>query len=292
MTRSACTPVLAASAALLLSACGSTEPGEIPQPPQDGNVLDAADVLSEAQEQELERAIQDGNDRSDEVRVAVLTEDEDAGGIEDRARDVATSWGVGEDGEDNGVLVLLRPEDQEVRVEVADGAQDVLPEDATDAIVDDVMVPSFEQEHWADGLVDGTESLYATAEGEEDPTAGGVPGWAVAAGIGGAAAVGAGLLGWGLHTHRRRQRIARENLAQAEREDPQLELTEDQRQDYLRWATSRRQGDILPVAAWLPLYLAAPSSYGAAPTGGDQIGGGTSFGGGGGFTGGGSTGSW
>lgn len=291
MTSTIRTAVLTVGAAALLTSCAS-EPAAIPEPPRDGNVLDAADVLTDAQEAELERVIREGDEDSAAVRVAVLTEDGAAGDIEDRARDIATDWGVGQEGEDDGVLVLLHPENQEVRLEVADGAQEVLPEEATDAIVEERMVPRFEQQQWAEGLTDGTRSLYATANGEEDPTAGGAPGWAVAAGAGGAAVVGAGLAGWGIGTHRRRRRIARENLAQAEREDPQLELTEDQREDYLRWAAGRRQDNILPVAAWLPLYLSSPTAYGAAPAGGEHTDGGSSFGGGGGFTGGGSTGSW
>lgn len=283
----------AGAATLVLAGCSSA-PTPVPDPPGDSNVLDAADVLTDTQERELERLIEEGNARTDAARVAVLTESGYSGDIEDRAPEVAGQWGVGDAGADNGVLVLLDPQEQQVRLEVADGAAEAVTDAQAEAIIDDRMVPAFEDQDWAGGLQEGVSGIYRTAEGLEDPTEGGLSGWAIAGIIGGIAALAGLIVGWLCAVARRRRRAAREALEQARREDPDLELTEEQEQDYLRWAAGRKQSDLLPVTAWMPLYLAHPSSYGAQPTQFDSgsSGGGSSFGGGGGFTGGGATGSW
>lgn len=286
--------VLAGAGAMMLTACSSSEPAPIPDPPADGNVLDDADVLTDAQEQELERIIETGNDSTAAARVAVLIESEVPGDLENRARETATQWGVGEEGADNGILVLLAAQDQEVRIEVADGAGEAVSDDDAEQIIEDRMVPAFEDEDWSTGLDEGVSSLYRTAAGEEDPSAGGIPGWGILGIVGGVLGLAAIFVLWSVAVTRRRKRTAQELLEQAHREDTDLELTDTQREDYVRWASHRRRSELFPVAVWLPLYLAQPTSYGAAPSPSDPTGsaGGSSFGGGGGFSGGGASGSW
>lgn len=288
----------AAAAVLAVTACSSGESAEIPEPV--GDVTDLADVLDEDQEQELAEVIRDGNESTDAARVAVLTEPEVSGDIEDRARDVASQWGVGEAGEDNGILVLLAVEDQEVRMEVADGAREHVTDEAAEAIVDDVMVPAFQDEAYAEGLTEGTRAIYQTASGQRGPAAEAAQDsrntviW-VAVIIGGAAVV-IGLISLILGLVRgRRKRTAQELLMAAYSEDTDLQLTDRQERDYIRWAKGRKVKDISPVAVWLPLYVQAPHSYGAVPPPSPTdagMGSSSSFGGGGGFTGGGATGRW
>lgn len=284
---------LAGTAALLLAGCSGSEPLPVPEPPADGNVLDGAEVLTDAQEQQLERIIETGNDSTDAARVAVLTEPEGRGDLEERAQEVATRWGVGDEGAENGILVLLIPENREVRLEVADGARETVTDDDAEQIIEDRMIPAFEDEDWAAGLNQGVSSLYRTAAGQEDPDAGGLAWWAILSIIGGVLGLAAALIAWSSVVSRRRRRTAQELLEQAHREDGAPELTDAQREHYLRWASGRRSSEILPVAVWLPLYLAQPTGYGATPPsdpGGTA--GGSSFGGGTGFSGGGASGSW
>lgn len=285
---------------MALSGCSSSDP--LPVPPATGNVTDTADVLSDDQEQELERVIEAGNDSTGNARVAVLTEEDAGGDLEDRARAVATAWGVGDKGEDNGVLVLLAVEDREVRIEVADGAREHLDDDDAAAIVEDTMVPEFEDENYGAGLIEGTRMIYETASGQRDPVAESEAGgsnnavmWIVIVMTGLAVVVGVIVVA-SVVVDRRRKRTAQQFLEQARREDPDLQLTEQQEEDYVRWARGQRMANISTVALWLPLYAQEPSNYGAAPppssSGDPGAGGGSSFGGGGGFSGGGAGGSW
>ncbi|MUN63181.1 TPM domain-containing protein [Kocuria sediminis] len=276
----------------VLTACSAPAPG-VPAPPVDSAVLDAADVLTDAQEREIDALIEERNTATDAARVAVLTVEETDGSIEDRAREIATAWEVGDAGADNGVLVLAATGDRELRIESADGVREQFTDDEAERVVEDVLEPAFADERYAEGLAEAVEQIYVYAQGEEPPQE---PfdwvllGWIV----GGAGLVGVLVAWWIAADLRRRRRIADEELRAARQRDPDLRLTEEQQKAYRTYRYHHRTDDaVTNPAVWLPLYLANPGLYSGGSGGGaGGSAGGSSFGGGGGFTGGGASGSY
>ncbi len=114
---------------MTLTACGQGEAAAIPEPPAGGNVLDLADVLTTSEEQDLSSLIDEHNASTDAARVAVLLVENAGGPIEDYSCDVATSWGVGDEGADNGVLVVADTTERELRIETADGVREQFSDD-------------------------------------------------------------------------------------------------------------------------------------------------------------------
>nr|WP_276607385.1 TPM domain-containing protein [Kocuria sediminis] len=255
--------------------------------------MDAADVLTDAQEREIDALIEERNTATDAARVAVLTVEETDGSIEDRAREIATAWEVGDAGADNGVLVLAATGDRELRIESADGVREQFTDDEAERVVEDVLEPAFADERYAEGLAEAVEQIYVYAQGEEPPQE---PfdwvllGWIV----GGAGLVGVLVAWWIAADLRRRRRIADEELRAARQRDPDLRLTEEQQKAYRTYRYHHRTDDaVTNPAVWLPLYLANPGLYSGGSGGGaGGSAGGSSFGGGGGFTGGGASGSY
>lgn len=283
----------AASALLLLAltAC-SGETAVIPDPPTEGNVLDAADVLTPAEEQELDALIEERNSGTDAARVAVLTIEDVGGSIEDFARDVATRWGVGDDGAENGVLVVADLAQRELRIETADGVRETFSDDDAEDVIEDVLTPAFADEQYAEGLTEAVDRIYLYASGQR-PAA--EPfNWGLLAGVvGGVAALVGGAIALVVRDGRRRRRIADDELRAALEADPDLQLTEEQQDDYRRYRYNHRDDDaVSDPALWLPLYVANPALYSGRSTGGSADGttSGSSFNGGGGFTGGGASG--
>ncbi|OLT04772.1 hypothetical protein BJF77_04450 [Kocuria sp. CNJ-770] len=277
----------------VLTACSAPAPG-VPAPPVDSDVLDAAGVLTDAQERELDALIQEHNAATDAARVAVLTVEETGGPIEDRAREIATAWEVGDAGADNGVLVLAATGDRELRIESADGVREQFTDDEAERVVEDVLEPAFADGHYAEGLAEAVEQVYVYARGEEPPQE---PfDWALFGGVaGGFGLVGVLVAWWIAADLRRRRRIADEELRAARQRDPDLPLTEEQQKAYRTYRYHHRKDDaVTNPAVWLPLHLANPGLYsGGSGSGTDGGGaGGSSFGGGGGFTGGGASGSY
>ncbi|THJ68645.1 TPM domain-containing protein [Arthrobacter echini] len=274
---------------LALTGCSDSEPASIPEPPAQGNVLDLAEVLTPAEEQEISSLIDERNASTDAARVAVLLVEDADGSIEDYARDVATSWGVGDDGADNGVLILADTGERELRVETADGVREQFSDGDAEDVVTDVLEPAFADEEYAEGLIEAVDQVYLYAEGGEP-----VPepvDWVLFGSVAGVSTVVVGgIIGWVVAVSRRRRREADEEIRAAEQADPQLRLTEQQRNAYRSYRYGHRGDDaITNPAIWLPLYIANPALYSG---GGGSGASGSSYNGGGGFTGGGASGSY
>ncbi|MCU1633618.1 MAG: hypothetical protein JWM61_2270 [Micrococcaceae bacterium] len=278
-----------ATVVLVLTACGGSGTAATPEPPGQGSLVDAADVLTSGEEQSLNALIVERNSATDAARVAVLTVDGAGGSIEDYARSVATAWGVGDQGADNGVLIVADTGERELRIETADGVRDALSDDDAESIIDDVLEPAFADEEYARGLTDAVEQVYLYAEGGEpvqEPFNIGL----LAAVLAGSVLVIGALTWWIVADSRRRRRAADEELRTAEKAYPDFRLTDEQRDAYRKYRYRKRGDDAVsnPVV-WLPLYAANPALYSGGTTGGSS---GSSINGGGGFSGGGASGSY
>ncbi|MGL5380228.1 TPM domain-containing protein [Clostridium sp.] len=78
--------------------------------------------------------------------------------IEDYANKLFRSWGIGQKGKDNGLLILLALNDRQWRVEVGRGLEGAIPDALSNRIMESIAKPNFKEENYAKGL---TES-YST----------------------------------------------------------------------------------------------------------------------------------
>lgn len=274
---------------LLVTGCGGSRPADVPERPAQGNVLDAAEILTPGEEKDLDALIDRRNSTTGAARVAVLTVDGAGGSIEDYARAVATAWQVGDEGADNGVLLVADTGERELRIETADGVREAFSDDDAEDVVEDVLEPAFADEDYARGLTEAVDQVYLYAEGsepEEEPFD-----WVLFAWVGGGIALLlSAVIGWIVADSRRRRRRADEELRAAEESDPDLRLTEEQRDAYRKYRYSNRGSDAVSnPALWLPLYVANPALYSGGTAGHSS---GSSMNGGGGFSGGGASGSY
>ena len=296
---------------------------DVPPRPSEGAVQDRADLLSTQEEADLNRLIGQKNKDNEYIRAAVLTVDDTQGeSIEDYSRKVATDWGVGDDGRNNGVLVVADMGERELRIEVADGAREVLSDGDAESIMKDELQPGFKDEKYAQAFTNTLTEVYDQANPqaahEREVRSNTIMG--VIFGLLGLGGVVAGLVAW---RHSRRTKQIREQadreIEQFQREHPEENITEGMRRAYYRYrqqnpkapglnATPGKAKDKDGVEreiqyaptfqSWLPLYVMYPSVYSgvshSSTSSGSSYGGGasSSFGGGGGFSGGGASGSF
>lgn len=79
---------------------------------------------------------------------------------EDFAVKLFEKWGIGKEGEDNGLLILLASEDRFIRFEVGYGLEGVLTDAITRRIRDNIMVPFLRNNDWDGGVLAGVEAVY------------------------------------------------------------------------------------------------------------------------------------
>lgn len=79
--------------------------------------------------------------------------------IEEYANGLFNEWGIGKKELDNGVLLLVALEDQELRIEVGYGLESVITDLQAKEIIDKVIVPRFQNNNYESGIYNGVIAL-------------------------------------------------------------------------------------------------------------------------------------
>ena len=141
---------------------------ERPNPPR--LVNDLAGVLSAQEAAELERVLVAYND-STSTQIVVLTiqttEGEDPNMY---AAQVGESWGVGHEGKDNGVVLLVAVEDRTVAIQTGYGWEEFVNAARAKAIIEDRILPEFRKGDYFAGIVYGCASLMKALSGQFEGT--------------------------------------------------------------------------------------------------------------------------
>jgi uncharacterized protein len=132
--------------------------------PDAGYVTDIAGLLTKDQEQQLERWLLQTEKRSG-VEIIVVTIQSMKGypgtpnrSIEEFARALFDTYGIGNMPKNNGVLLLVAVQDRKARIELGAGYGHARDNDA-DRIMARKIVPHFRQGQYAEGLVTGVAAL-------------------------------------------------------------------------------------------------------------------------------------
>ena len=155
-------------AALLL--CPAALHADITVPFLTGRVVDDAHVLSEEARNRI-TALSKAHEAATTNQVVVLTVPTVGNAsIEEYAVKVFESWKLGLKGKDNGVLVVVAPQDRKMRIEVGYGLEGPLPDGAAGEIIRTWMTPAFKAGNYDKGIEDGVAAIIARLEGRGGPT--------------------------------------------------------------------------------------------------------------------------
>ncbi len=130
-----------------------------------GRVVDDAEILSPATRERL-AATSKAHEARTTNQVVVLTVPTLGGeSVEEYANRVFAAWKLGQQGKDNGVLVLIVPNDRKMRIEVGYGLEGTLPDVAAARIIRDRMTPRFKAGDFDGGVAEGVDAIVAQLEG-------------------------------------------------------------------------------------------------------------------------------
>jgi uncharacterized protein len=178
-----------------------------------GRVNDFANVIDSATEAAIDRAL-DQLEQTTSSEIAVATVDSLNGmSVEEYANRLFKEWGVGQAKEDNGVLVLVAPNDREMRIEVGYGLEGVLPDGLAGQVIRDDFTPRFREGDYSGGIRNGVMHLVTIVEKHQVLTPEEVaklnrrnvpeytlPGWTIIPFFGLFVSIGFAMLGIGLRT--------------------------------------------------------------------------------------------
>jgi uncharacterized protein len=138
-----------------------------------GRVVDEAGILSPDARAKI-GAISQAREQATGDQIAVLTMPSLEGeSIEGFATRVFDAWKLGAKGKDNGILVIVAPNDRKMRIEVGYGLEGSMTDAASSRIIREVMAPKFKKNDYDGGIADGVAAIVMTLEGKGDFGAGG-----------------------------------------------------------------------------------------------------------------------
>ena len=77
------------------------------------------------------------------------------------ATNLSNDWGIGREGHNDGVLVLVAPNERKVRIAVGLGLEKTLTNDLCKQIIDEEMLPRFRNGDLPGGIEEGVDLLIA-----------------------------------------------------------------------------------------------------------------------------------
>jgi uncharacterized protein len=100
------------------------------------------------------------------AQIAVVTVDDmDGDYIEHFAVELFESWGIGRQGEDDGLLLLIAEEERDVRIEVGYGLEGEINDSKAGRILDDYFVPAMQSGNTEKAIEDTIAALRAEITG-------------------------------------------------------------------------------------------------------------------------------
>src|SRR5271166_5756893 len=140
-----------------------------------GRVVDAAKILSPVTIADLERKLADLEQKSG-IQLEVATVPSLGGEeIEPYANELFRFWKLGEAKKDNGVLLLIAPNERRVRIEVGYGLEGTLTDAISSLIIANAIAPRFKAGDFNGGVTHGVDDIITAlttdaAEWKPKPT--------------------------------------------------------------------------------------------------------------------------
>lgn len=134
-------------------------------PPLTGRIIDLAHLLPDDLARTLSEDLAAHEHRTGNQVVILTIPSLEGEPLETYSHKVATTWRLGQKGTDNGVLLLVVPNDRRVRIEVGYGLEGVLTDAKAAQIIRHEMVPSFKAGDYPRGIAAGVRAVLGTIEG-------------------------------------------------------------------------------------------------------------------------------
>jgi uncharacterized protein len=135
-------------------------------PALSGRVVDQAQILSPQVERKLDQLLAaHESETSNQVVVASVASLEGYD-IADYAVRLGRAWALGQKDRDNGALLLVAPNEREVRIEVGYGLEGALPDATAFSIVQNEILPRFRRNDYDGGALAGVAAILGAIEGE------------------------------------------------------------------------------------------------------------------------------
>jgi len=138
-------------------------------PKYENHVVDLAKILLPQQELQLAEIIKNIYQNGEGFQFAILTTTSLKGtDIATYSHQVAESWQIGNETSDDGVLIVVAPNERKIRIEVGEGLEGFIPDSIAARIIDFGIKPHFKKADYYSGLATGINLINDQIQGKEN----------------------------------------------------------------------------------------------------------------------------
>jgi uncharacterized protein len=160
-----------------------------------GRIVDQANIVSTETRQAIEPKLADLETKSGIQLVVATVTSLEGQEIEPYANELFRTWKLGEKDKNNGVLLLVAPNEHRVRIEVGYGLEGTLTDALSKVIITNAITPRFKTGDFNGGIARGVDDIITVlttdaAEWQQRPSlrldsaqSGGPPNWLIVAAV-------------------------------------------------------------------------------------------------------------
>lgn len=131
-----------------------------------GRVVDDASLLTYPDEVAVTADLKALEDKSSDQLVVVTLPSLQGYTIEDFGYQLGRHWGIGTAKWDNGVLLIVAPNERKVRIEVGRGLEGTLTDALSKIIIENAILPRFREGDFAGGIKNGVRDIALVLTGD------------------------------------------------------------------------------------------------------------------------------
>ncbi|HXE02141.1 MAG TPA: TPM domain-containing protein [Hyphomicrobium sp.] len=133
-----------------------------------GRITDQAGLLTAADKADIESQLASLEQTSTDQLAVVTVKSLDGYSIEDYGIGLARKWGIGQKGKDNGILLIVAPNDRKVRIEVGRRLEPMMTDTMSTLIIENAILPKFRRGDFGGGIKDGVRDIKTVLLGDAE----------------------------------------------------------------------------------------------------------------------------
>ncbi len=126
-----------------------------------GRIVDSAQIIDARSLPAIEQKLQDLESKSGIQLVVATVKSLEGQDIESYANQLFRTWKLGEKAKNNGVLLLVAPNERKVRIEVGYGLEGTLTDALSNVIITNALIPRFKTGDFSGGIERGVDDIIA-----------------------------------------------------------------------------------------------------------------------------------
>lgn len=133
-----------------------------------GRIVDLSGLITAEDKQAIEAELKALEEKSTD-QIAVVTVPSLQGyPIEDYAYQLGRKWGIGQKGKNNGIVLVVAPNERKVRIEVGRGLEPLMTDVMSSIILNNAIMPAFRRGDFSGGIRAGVRDIKDVLLGDAE----------------------------------------------------------------------------------------------------------------------------